>query len=122
MDLLITVNFVLSAVWLLGGLLLKNAAQTPKDSSVGFKTERATESQAAWGFANRTCGRIWTAFGAVGIVLTAAGMLLLPEKRPGVWVQAGILLLLSAAFVFGIAYTESRLKRGASDAEKGRTK
>ncbi|MBR1561959.1 MAG: SdpI family protein [Ruminococcus sp.] len=112
LEIITVMNFVISCMLLLGGLLMKG--QTDRSSGIGFKTARAMESDEAFALANRTCGRLWLFVGMVSFVLTAALTALMTrlsgktEQR----LQAVLLIIQIIAAVCSVVYTEMKLKKG----------
>lgn len=79
----------------------------------GYRTRRSTSSPAAWAWAHRYFGRLWTILGAVLLPITAALMLmLLGADDDRVAVIGGIICTAqSAVMLIPIIPTELMLKR-----------
>ena len=112
LEIITVMNFVISCMLLLGGLLMKG--QTDRSSGIGFKTARAMESDEAFALANRTCGRLWLLVGMVSFVLTAALTALMTRLsgKTEQCLQAVLLIIQIIAVVCSVVYTEMKLKKG----------
>ena len=112
LEIITVMNFVISCMLLLGGLLMKG--QTDRSSGIGFKTARAMENDEAFALANRSCGRLWLIVGVGSLVLTSVLTVLMTRlsDKTELCFQAVLLIIQIIAVVCSVIYTEMKLKKG----------
>ncbi len=111
LEIMTVLNILVPCILILSGLLMKG--QTDRSKGIGFKTGRAMESDEAFSFANRLCGRLWIMVGAAMLVLTAVGFFSMAKytEKALLVLQALIFVVQVTAAVCAGAYTEGKLKK-----------
>lgn len=59
----LAMDLLIPAVMLLLGRRFLTKPPRTINSTYGYRTRRSMKSQAAWDFAHRTCGRLWSRLG-----------------------------------------------------------
>ena len=87
----------------IGGWFMKTPPQDI-NPMIGYRTQRAMQSQEAWDFAQMAAGRYYLLFGLPLLVLTVLGKLFLPELLPVeymtfVYMGVGLVVLIVPIFL-----------------------
>ena len=71
----LAMDLLIPAMMLLLGRRFLTKPPRTINGTYGYRTRRSMKSQAAWDFAHRTCGRLWSRLGLVMLPLSALVML-----------------------------------------------
>lgn len=109
----LAMDLLIPAVMLLLGRRFLTKPPRTINGTYGYRTRRSMKSQAAWDFAHRTCGRLWSRLGLVLLPLSALVMLPVlgaDARMVGLWCGA-VVLVQTAVFLGSIFPVERALKK-----------
>lgn len=98
---------VMSAVYIIGGIVLQKAAEKDINETFGYRTERSVKNKETWKFANEYSGKLLIKCGIVSAVLA----LVLAVIRCN-WLVCCVAeaAILAAVVAIVIIFTEKQLK------------
>ena len=109
----LAMDLLIPAVMLLLGRRFLTKPPRTINGTYGYRTRRSMKSQAAWDFAHRTCGRLWSRLGMVLLPLSALVMLPVlgaDTGTAGLWCGA-VVLVQTAVLLGSIFPVERALKK-----------
>ena len=105
----LAMDLLIPAVMLLLGRRFLTKPPRTINGTYGYRTRRSMKSQAAWDFAHRTCGRLWSRLGLVLLPLSALVMLpVLGADTGTVGLWCGAVALVQTAVLLGSIFPVER--------------
>ena len=105
----LAMDLLIPAVMLLLGRRFLTKPPRTINGTYGYRTRRSMKSQAAWDFAHRTCGRLWSRLGLVMLPLSALVMLpVLGADTGTVGLWCGTVVLVQTAVLLGSIFPVER--------------
>ena len=107
---ILLVSGLLCPLLMLGfGLISRKHPPKTINCWYGYRTARSMKSQAAWDFAHRTCGKLWSRLGLVLLPLSALVMLpVLGADAGTVGLWCGAVALVQTAVLLGSIFPVER--------------
>ena len=105
----LAMDLLIPAMMLLLGRRFLTKPPRTINGTYGYRTRRSMKSQAAWDFAHRTCGRLWSRLGLVLLPLSALVMLpVLGADTGTVGLWCGAVVLVQTAVLLGSIFPVER--------------
>ena len=105
----LAMDLLIPAVMLLLGRRFLTKPPRTINGTYGYRTRRSMKNQAAWDFAHRTCGRLWSRLGLVLLPLSALVMLpVLGADTGTVGLWCGTVVLVQTAVLLGSIFPVER--------------
>ena len=105
----LAMDLLIPAMMLLLGRRFLTKPPRTINGTYGYRTRRSMKSQAAWDFAHRTCGRLWSRLGLVMLPLSALVMLpVLGADTGTVGLWCGAVALVQTAVLLGSIFPVER--------------
>lgn len=105
----LAMDLLIPAVMLLLGRRFLTKPPRTINGTYGYRTRRSMKNQAAWDFAHRTCGRLWSRLGLVLLPLSALVMLpVLGADAGTVGLWCGAVVLVQTAVLLGSLFPVER--------------
>ena len=105
----LAMDLLIPAMMLLLGRRFLTKPPRTINGTYGYRTRRSMKSQAAWDFAHRTCGRLWSRLGLVLLPLSALVMLpVLGADAGTVGLWCGVVVLVQTAVLLGSIFPVER--------------
>ena len=105
----LAMDLLIPAMMLLLGRRFLTKPPRTINGTYGYRTRRSMKSQAAWDFAHRTCGRLWSRLGLVMLPLSALVMLpVLGADTGTVGLWCGAVVLVQTAVLLGSIFPVER--------------
>lgn len=105
----LAMDLLIPAMMLLLGRRFLTKPPKTINGTYGYRTRRSMKSQAAWDFAHRTCGRLWSRLGLVMLPLSALVMLpVLGADTGTVGLWCGTVVLVQTAVLLGSIFPVER--------------
>ena len=105
----LAMDLLIPAMMLLLGRRFLTKPPRTINGTYGYRTRRSMKSQAAWDFAHRTCGRLWSRLGLVMLPLSALVMLpVLGADTGTVGLWCGTVVLVQTAVLLGSIFPVER--------------
>lgn len=105
----LAMDLLIPAMMLLLGRRFLTKPPRTINGTYGYRTRRSMKSQAAWDFAHRTCGRLWSRLGLVMLPLSTLVMLpVLGADTGTVGLWCGAVALVQTAVLLGSIFPVER--------------
>ena len=105
----LAMDLLIPAMMLLLGRRFLTKQPRTINGTYGYRTRRSMKSQAAWDFAHRTCGRLWSRLGLVMLPLSTLVMLpVLGADTGTVGLWCGAVALVQTAVLLGSIFPVER--------------
>ena len=105
----LAMDLLIPAMMLLLGRRFLTKPPRTINGTYGYRTRRSMKSQAAWDFAHRTCGKLWSRLGLVLLPLSALVMLPVLGADTGmVGLWCGVVVLVQTAVLLGSIFPVER--------------
>ena len=93
------------AVLLIAGILLLTVSPKSRGAFFGYRTRRSVRSDATWSFANKLCGKLMLAAGAIQLVFLLAAYFLFPALGDAIgWLMVGSSIVLILAVILWVEF------------------